>query len=118
MTKADLIEKVQASRPDLSKRQVADVVDAVFDQLSRAIRKDKRFSMPGFGTFVVKRRAGRVGRNPKTGAAIENRPHEDRGLQTRSRAEEGTVGSSPTVPPCAHRGVSHARGPVLPCTFH
>ena len=74
MTKADLIEKVQSTRPDLSKRQVADVVDAVFENLSRAIRKDKRFAMPGFGTFVVKRRAGRVGRNPQTGAAIEIAP--------------------------------------------
>ncbi len=74
MTKADLIEKVQAARPDLSKRQVSDVVDAVFDNLAKAIRKDKRFSMPGFGTFVVKRRAGRVGRNPRTGVAIEIAP--------------------------------------------
>jgi DNA-binding protein HU-beta len=74
MTKADLIEKVQSERPDLSKRQVCDVVDAVFENLARAIRKEKRFSMPGFGTFVVKRRAGRVGRNPQTGAAIEIAP--------------------------------------------
>jgi DNA-binding protein HU-beta len=74
MTKADLIEKVQGARPDLSKRQVSDVVDAVFDHLARAIRKDKRFSMPGFGTFVVKRRAGRVGRNPQTGAEIQIAP--------------------------------------------
>jgi DNA-binding protein HU-beta len=74
MTKADLIERVQSVRPDLSKRQVSDVVDAVFEHLARAIRRDKRFSMPGFGTFVVKRRAGRVGRNPQTGAAIEIAP--------------------------------------------
>jgi DNA-binding protein HU-beta len=74
MTKADLIEKVQAARPDLSKRQVSDIVDAVFDHVAKAIRKDKRFSMPGFGTFVVKRRAARVGRNPQTGAAIEIAP--------------------------------------------
>ena len=74
MTKADLIEKVQASHGDLSKRQVALVLDAVFDHLAKAIRKDKRFSMPGFGTFVVKKRAGRVGRNPKTGAEIQIAP--------------------------------------------
>jgi DNA-binding protein HU-beta len=74
MTKADLIERVQTSRPDLSKRQVSEVVDAVFDNLVRAIRKDKRFSMPGFGTFTVKRRAGRVGRNPQTGAEIQIAP--------------------------------------------
>jgi len=74
MTKADLIEKVQALHKDHSKRQVALIVDSVFDQLGRAIKKDKRFSMPGFGTFVVKRRAGRVGRNPQTGAEIRIAP--------------------------------------------
>lgn len=74
MTKAELIERVQAGRPDLSKRQVADLVDVVFAILVRAIRKDRRFSMPGFGTFVVKNRAGRVGRNPRTGAEIRIAP--------------------------------------------
>jgi DNA-binding protein HU-beta len=74
MTKADLIERVQATRPDLSKRQVSDVVDAVFDNLARAIRKDKRFSVPGFGTFSLKKRAARVGRNPQTGAEIQIAP--------------------------------------------
>ena len=74
MTKADLIEKVQAVHGDMSKRQVALVVDAVFDHLARGIRKDKRFSMPGLGTFVVKKRAGRVGRNPQTGAEIRIAP--------------------------------------------
>lgn len=74
MTKADLIERVQNCRPDLSKRQVADVVDAVFENVARAIRKDKRFSVPGFGTFNLKKRAGRVGRNPQTGAEIQIAP--------------------------------------------
>jgi DNA-binding protein HU-beta len=74
MTKADLIEKVQAEHAALSKRQVALVVDAVFENLAKGIRKDRRFSMPGFGTFVVKRRAGRVGRNPQTGAEIQIAP--------------------------------------------
>ena len=74
MTKADLIERVQGARPDLSRRQVAEVVDSVFENLARAIRKDTRFSMPGFGTFVVKRRAARVGRNPQTGAEIQIAP--------------------------------------------
>ena len=74
MTKADLIEKVQAAHGGLSRRQVALVVDAVFEQLAKGIRKDKRFSMPGFGTFVVKKRAGRVGRNPQTGAEIQIAP--------------------------------------------
>jgi nucleoid DNA-binding protein len=74
MTKAGLIEKVQGAHPDLSKRHVALLVDAVFEQLAKGIRKDKRFVMPGFGTFAVKKRAGRVGRNPRTGAEIQIAP--------------------------------------------
>jgi DNA-binding protein HU-beta len=74
MTKADLIEKVQAAHGEMSKRQVAAVVDAVFENLARGIRRDKRFLMPGFGTFVVKKRAGRVGRNPQTGQEIRIAP--------------------------------------------
>jgi DNA-binding protein HU-beta len=53
---------------------VAHLVDAVFENLARGIRKDHRFSMPGFGTFVVKRRAGRVGRDPRNGAEIRIAP--------------------------------------------
>ncbi len=74
MTKADLIEKVQGAHAELSKRHVAQLVDAVFEQLAKGIRKDKRFVMPGFGTFAVKKRAGRVGRNPRTGAKIQIAP--------------------------------------------
>jgi DNA-binding protein HU-beta len=74
MTKADLIERVQGAHADLSKRLVSQLVDEVFEQLSRGIRKDKRFVMPGFGTFAVKKRAGRVGRNPRTGAEIRIAP--------------------------------------------
>jgi DNA-binding protein HU-beta len=74
MTKADLIERVQTASADLSKRQVSEVVDAVFENLVRAIKKEKRFSMAGFGTFTVKRRAARVGRNPQTGAEIQIAP--------------------------------------------
>ena len=53
MTKAELIERVQESRGELSKREVGDLVDAVFGTLARAIKRDKRFVMPGFGTFSV-----------------------------------------------------------------
>ena len=81
MTKADLVEKVAAARPDLSRRQVGFFVDLVFENLAKAIKKDKRFSMPGFGTFTVKRRAGRVGRNPQTGAEIRIAPSKTVGFK-------------------------------------
>lgn len=71
MTKAELIEKLHVAAPaDLNKKQTGELVNAMFDVLGTAIKKDGRFSYPGFGTFTVKKRKARKGRNPRTGAAI------------------------------------------------
>jgi len=71
MTKAELIDHVHGSSDGLTKKQTAELVDTVFGSLAEAIRKDGRFSYPGFGTFTVKDRAARPGRNPQTGKAIK-----------------------------------------------
>ncbi|MBI3001789.1 MAG: HU family DNA-binding protein [Deltaproteobacteria bacterium] len=69
MTKADLINAV-AKAIKLSKRAAEDAVDSTFETLTRAIKRDKRFQVPGFGTFTVRSRKARKGRNPQTGAEI------------------------------------------------
>jgi DNA-binding protein HU-beta len=72
MTKAELIENLYAKwNGEVTKKMATDMVDAMFDNLAAAIRKDKRFSYPGFGTFVVRQRKARKGRNPQTGEAIK-----------------------------------------------
>ncbi|OIP32919.1 MAG: hypothetical protein AUK47_19950 [Deltaproteobacteria bacterium CG2_30_63_29] len=71
MTKAELIEKVYEGADGLTKKQTADLVDSVFAALSDAVRSGNRFTYPGFGTFTVKDRAARDGRNPRTGDAIK-----------------------------------------------
>ncbi len=43
----------------------------MFEEIAKAIKKEKRFQMPGFGTFSVKTRKARTGRNPKTGEEIK-----------------------------------------------
>jgi DNA-binding protein HU-beta len=63
MTKAELIETL-ARTTRQQKKIVARTVEMTFDQIARAIRKDKRFSMPGFGTFSVRQRKARPGYNP------------------------------------------------------
>jgi DNA-binding protein HU-beta len=68
MTKAELIDAVKG---ELTKKQAADLVEAVFCTLKTNLKKDGRFAYPGFGTFAVKNRAARMGKNPKTGAAIK-----------------------------------------------
>jgi DNA-binding protein HU-beta len=73
MTKADLIEKIHGENAgaDLSKKSIGDLLDAVFDSVSKAIKKDGRFTYPGFGTFSVRKLKPRVGRNPRTGEQIK-----------------------------------------------
>ena len=70
MTKAELIENV-ANDTGLSKRQTGDIINAIFETVGNAIANDGRFSYPGFGTFSVRERAARTGRNPRTGATIQ-----------------------------------------------
>ena len=73
MTKDQLIESVKKScnGDDIFKRLTGDVLDAAFQSIQKAIKKNKRFSYPGFGTFLVRNRKARKGRNPQTGAEIQ-----------------------------------------------
>jgi DNA-binding protein HU-beta len=67
MTKSELIETIQKSNKDLSKVAIEEIVNTAFSTLARGIKKDGRFAYPGFGTFTVRNRKARKGRNPKTG---------------------------------------------------
>ena len=68
MTKAELIDAIRSAKGvELTKKNTEAAVDALFTTLAEAIKKDGRFSYPGFGTFVVRDRKERKGRNPKTG---------------------------------------------------
>ncbi len=69
MTKAELIESVAKSMRQ-PKKTVADTLDTAFEQIARAIRRDKRFWVPGFGTFTVRRRRARAGFNPRTNSPM------------------------------------------------
>jgi DNA-binding protein HU-beta len=71
--KNNLIEAVQKScnRDSISKRLTSDILDAAFESITKTIQKNKRFSYPGFGTFTMRHRKARKGRNPQTGVEIE-----------------------------------------------
>ena len=70
MTKADLVAQV-AKRANLTSKAAKDAVGAVFMTISEAISRDEKVVVTGFGTFLVRRRAARKGRNPQTGAEIQ-----------------------------------------------
>lgn len=54
----------------ISKSAVAEIVQSIFDHMEHTIQRKKKFSYPGFGSFVVRKRKKRIGRNPKTGEMI------------------------------------------------
>ena len=70
MNKGELIESVAAAA-DMSRADAARAVDAVLDSVTSTLRDGGGVSLVGFGTFSVKARAARMGRNPRTGEAIQ-----------------------------------------------
>ena len=70
MNKAELIEEV-ALQLDLSKRQVAEVVEAFLDETKKAVAGGDRVAISGFGIFERAERNARLGRNPRTGETVK-----------------------------------------------
>ena len=99
MTKRDLIESVAGSRPDLPRRDVETLVNAVFQTLSEALTRGERVEIRGFGSFVVKRRNAREGLNPKTGEAVrveaKRVPFFKAGKELKERVDQKVAGASP-----------------------
>ena len=72
MTKQELIEAVMKNGDaNLTKKAVTELVDGVFDTMAKTIKKEKKFTYPGFGTFSLRERKARQGRNPQTGETIQ-----------------------------------------------
>ncbi len=69
MTKQDLINEV--AKQDMTKKQAAAAVNAVLDAVKGALAAGDRVSLVGFGSFSVKKRAAREGRNPRTGRPLK-----------------------------------------------
>lgn len=70
MNKSELVDAV-ASEADLSKADAGRAVDAVLNQVTKALKVGDSVSLVGFGVFSVRKRAARQGRNPKTGEPIQ-----------------------------------------------
>lgn len=69
MNKAELIDAV-AEGADISKAAATRAVDTVIDQITATLKQGSQVTLVGFGTFSVKDRAARTGRNPRTGETI------------------------------------------------
>ena len=72
MNKAELIESIQtALGKDATKRSADEALDAVLSSIAAGVKKDQKVQIIGFGTFEVKKRPARQGRNPKTGEPMQ-----------------------------------------------
>jgi len=70
MTKSGLIEAVADRTPHISKKDTEIVVNTIFESMAEALREGHRIEIRGFGSFQVKVREAREGRNPKTGEPV------------------------------------------------
>ena len=70
MNKAELIDAI-ADAADLSKASAGHALDAAIESITKALKKGDSVTLVGFGTFSVRKRAARQGRNPRTGETIQ-----------------------------------------------
>ena len=70
MTKSELIQRLADANPHLYQRDVERIVTTIFDEITTALANGDRVELRGFGAFSVKERDSRVGRNPRTGEAV------------------------------------------------
>ena len=67
ITRADLLQAVYASCPSLSRSEAKDIVELAIEELRQALERGESVKLRGFGSFTVRNKRPRVGRNPKTG---------------------------------------------------
>lgn len=71
MIRSELIQKIAEENPHLYQRDVERIVNTIFDEIVEAMARGDRVELRGFGAFSVKKRDARVGRNPRTGDAVD-----------------------------------------------
>ena len=70
MTKNELIKKTQEKFKTYSQKDIALAVQTILDSMTGALKRNERIEVRGFGIFVMRKRKPRIGRNPKSGAAV------------------------------------------------
>ena len=92
MTKSELIERITAKQPLLSHKDIELAVKTMIDHMSESLASGKRIEIRGFGSFSLHYRGPRMGRNPKTGEAVDltgkHVPHFKPGKELRERVNQ------------------------------
>lgn len=70
MNRSNLVENLTTKMNNLAHREVEVIIDTIFDRMTQALASGKRIEIRGFGSFEIRVRDARQGRNPKTGATV------------------------------------------------
>ena len=70
MTKSELIENIVAKHPNISKKNIAFIINSVFNSIKDSLQKGEKVEIRGFGSFKIREKTSKVGRNPKTGTKV------------------------------------------------
>jgi integration host factor subunit beta len=101
MTKADLVEEVSRVT-ELTRKDSEVIVDTLFESVIKALRDGDKLEVRGFGSFRVRQRNARVGRNPKTGEKVEvpakRVPYFKPSKELKDLINDGTTGSPSASP--------------------
>lgn len=68
--KTDIVDHVTSQKDDLTKKDAGEFFDAVIEAMTHFLERGDRVTLPGFGSFTVRQRKARTGRNPKTGETM------------------------------------------------
>jgi len=102
MTKADLVEEV-AKVTELTRKDSEVIVDTLFESVIKALRTGDKLEVRGFGSFRIRNRGSRIGRNPKTGHRVEvppkRIPYFKPGKELRDLTAEPTPAGEPAEKP-------------------
>jgi integration host factor subunit beta len=96
MIKSELVQRIAIRNPHLYLRDVEKIVNAILDEITSALSRGDRVELRGFGTFSVKHRDARIGRNPRTGAHVpveeKSVPFFKTGKEMRERLNQAGAG--------------------------
>lgn len=92
MIKSELITRMADKNPHLTRHDLERIVNVIFEEISDTLSSGGRIELRGFGSFSIKRRPARMGRNPRTGAVVsvpeKNAPYFRTGKDLRERLNQ------------------------------
>ena len=96
MIKSELVQQIGEQFPHLFQRDVENIINAIFDEITDALARGDRVELRGFGAFSVRQRGARRGRNPRTGQQVDVAekfvPFFKTGKEMRERLNNGVAG--------------------------